>query len=102
MTVKSSPISPLGPYASYEDQARLEYGRLLWKRPAAKARLLSHWTDPKHPHAERFQRVYRQHVERLLASTPDSDVRLDAEFQAQGLSLRAVAREIPPVFGSFY
>jgi hypothetical protein len=94
--------SSLGPYASLEDKARLCYGRLLWKRPTARARLLRHWTDPRHPYADRFENVYRKHVERLLTSPPEADVQLDAELQAQGLSLRVVAREIPPVFGSFY
>lgn len=94
--------SPLGPYASNEDKARLHYGRLLWKRPETQARLLRHWTDPRHPYADRFQNVYRLHVERLLSTTPDGDKQLDADFQVQGLSLRVVAREIPPVFGSFY
>jgi hypothetical protein len=94
--------SSLGPYASLEDRARLYYGRLLWKRPDARARLLRHWTDSRHPHADRFEEIYRKHVERLLAGAPEGDAQLDAEFQAQGLSLRVVAREIPPVFGSFY
>jgi hypothetical protein len=94
--------SPLGPYASYEDQARLYYGRLLWKPPSAWARLLRHWTDPRHPYADRFQNTYQKYVKQLLSGVPDADVQLDAEFESQGLSLRVVAREIPPVFGSFY
>ena len=43
-----------GPYASYDDVARVEYGRRLWR------------------------------------------------LREQGASLRAMAREIPPVFGSFF
>jgi hypothetical protein len=33
---------------------------------------------------------------------PDHDDLLDAALQAEGLSLRAVVREIPPVFGAFF
>ena len=84
------------------DQSRLEYGRLLWKRPAARARLEKHWTDPRHPYAERFQTKYRPYVERLLTSTEAEDDALDEEFRKEGLSLRVVVREIPPVFGGFY
>jgi hypothetical protein len=84
------------------DQARLEYGRLLWRRPDARARLLRHWTDPNHPYAERFAREYRPLVERVLAASAEEDDALDAELRKQGESLRSVVREIPPVFGSFY
>jgi hypothetical protein len=84
------------------DQVRLEYARLLWKRPSARQRLLRHWTDPRHPYAQRFQQDYRSLVERVLMGTPDQDNALDAELRHDGKSLRVVVREIPPVFGSFY
>lgn len=84
------------------DQARLEYTRLLWKRPAARARLLRHWTDARHPYAQRFEEEYRPDVERVLAASPAEDDALDAELRAAGRTLRTVVREIPPVFGSFY
>ncbi|HBJ84840.1 MAG: hypothetical protein Q8M07_25655 [Prosthecobacter sp.] len=84
------------------DQARLEYGRLLWKRPSAKQRLLKHWADEKHPGAQRFAQTYRPWVEKVLESAPEADDALDAELSRHGLSLRVVVREIPPVFGSFY
>lgn len=84
------------------DQARLEYARLLWKRPHARERLLKHWTDPRHPYAGRFADEFRPLVERVLMAGGDQDDALDAELRAQGKSLRAVVREIPPVFGSFY
>ena len=84
------------------DQARLEYMRLLWKRPAARARLLRHWSDARHPYAPRFQEEYRSDVERVLAASPKEDDALDSELRAAGRSLRTVVREIPPVFGSFY
>jgi hypothetical protein len=85
----------------YQDYAKLEYGRMLWKRPEMRERLLRHWTDPRHPHAERFQE-WRTEVERLLASPPDSDDELDRELRTRGLSLRVVVREIPSVFGEFF
>lgn len=84
------------------DQARLEYARLLWKLPRARARLLRHWSDPRHPYATRFAQEYRALVERVLLAGADQDDALDAELRAEGKSLRVVVREIPPVFGSFY
>jgi hypothetical protein len=84
------------------DQARLEYGRLLWQRPSARARLLRHWADPRHPHAVRFAQTYRPLVERVLAASSADDDALDAELRAEGQSLRVIVREIPAVFGSFY
>ena len=84
------------------DQARLEYGRLLWKRAAARERLLRHWRDERHPYRERFLAQWQPLVVRVLASTSNEDDALDAEFRTMGQSLRTVVREIPPVFGSFY
>ncbi len=83
------------------DQARLEYTRLLWKRPHCRARLLRHWADPRHPAAHRFER-FRPVVERVLAAPPEDDDALDAALRQEELSLRVVVREIPAVFGSFY
>lgn len=39
----------------YQAYAKLEYGRMLWKRPEMRERLLRHWTGPRHPHAARFK-----------------------------------------------
>ena len=91
-------MNPLGKYASYQDLARLEYGRLLWAKPSTRARLLRHWTSPSHPHHARFAEQ-RELVEKVLAPDTD-DASLDAVLRAQGQSLRTAAREIPPVFGS--
>ena len=91
-------MNPLGKYASYQDLGRLEYGRLLWANPAARARLLSHWTSPRHPHHERFA-LNRSLVESVLDPATD-DAELDRVLRARGHSLRSAAREIPPVFGS--
>lgn len=91
-------MNPLGKYASYQDLARLEYGRILWSNAAARARLLRHWTSPKHPHHARFA-AHRALVERVLDPETD-DIELDRSLRTRGHSLRTAAREIPPVFGS--
>jgi len=85
----------------YQDYAKLEYGRMMWKYPDMRERMLRHWTDPRHPHAERFKE-WRPEVEKLLASPKDSDDELERELRSRGLSLRVVVREIPSVFGDFF
>jgi len=68
-----------GPYANYDDIAKLEYGRLLWKSARGRRLLLSNWTHPDHPHKNRFLRN-RRLIKELLGSTlPDSD--LDASLR---------------------
>lgn len=89
-----------GPYPNYDDIARFEYGRRMWRRPAMRARLLAHWTDPRHPYRERFAEQ-RSLIEEVLNST-DLPGLLDAHLRRSQTSLRCVAREIPPVFGSFF
>ena len=84
-----------------EEYAKLEYGRLLWRVPACRERLLRHWHDPRHPHAERFAE-HEAEVAHILASPKDSDLVLDAELRQRNSSLRAVVKEIPSVFGSFF
>jgi hypothetical protein len=91
-------MNPLGKYASYQDLGRLEYGRLLWSNPAARKRLLNHWTSTSHPHHARFAEK-RALVVRVLTPAKD-DSELDTVLRKEGHSLRTVAREIPPVFGS--
>jgi hypothetical protein len=85
----------------FQEYAKLEYGRLVWRDPAFRERLLRHWTDPRHPHAERFA-GHAADVCHILESLKGSDEQLDAEFRARGSSLRAVVKEIPSVFGSFF
>ena len=87
-----------GDYADYDDVARFQYGRMLWRQPASRARLLAHWLDERHPGRERFL-VHRAAVEEILASDETAES-LDRRCRARGTSLRCVAREIPPVFGS--
>lgn len=86
----------------YQDEARLEYVRMFWADPRKRQRLLAHWLDPRHPFHERFLKQWRPIVERVLIANPAADDLLDRDLQAEGLSLRAVVREIPPVFGSFF
>jgi len=78
----------------YQDESRLEYGRRFWLDPLKRARLLRHWLDDRHPYSARFRDSW------LL--TPGDDDRLDRDLQKDGLSLRAVVKEIPPVFGDFF
>src|ERR1041384_2655062 len=89
-----------GPYPNYDDIARFEYGRRLWRLPEMRARLLAHWTDERHPYRERFQEQ-RPLIEEVLASNAPPH-RLDERLRKQNTSLRCVAREIPPVFGTFF
>ena len=85
----------------FQEYAKLEYGRLVWRDPAFRERLLRHWTDSRHPHAERFA-GHAVEVHHVLGSPKGSDKQLDAELRARGSSLRAVVKEIPSVFGSFF
>ncbi len=94
-------ISPVNALLMH-DQARLEYGRLLWRKTHTRERLLRHWSDPRHPYSERFLRQWKPWVEKLLQTSSNGDDELDAELRKQGLSLRVLVREIPPVLGSFY
>ena len=85
----------------FQEYAKLEYGRLLWRNPVYHERLLRHWRDSRHPHAERFAEREAD-VTYMLESPQSSDSALDAELQWRNSSLRAVVKEIPSVFGSFY
>lgn len=89
-----------GDYPNWDDVARFTYGQRMWRLPEMRARLLSHWTDERHPYRERFE-AHRALVEEAL-STDASPDHLDTKLRAQNTSLRCVAREIPPVFGSFF
>jgi hypothetical protein len=84
-----------------QEYAKLEYGRLLWRVPAYRQRLLRHWRDARHPHAERFAE-HEAEVTRVLDSPKDSDRALDAELRQRNSSLRTVVKEIPSVFGSYF
>ncbi len=87
---------------TYQDEARLEYGRMFWRDAAKREQLLRHWLDDRHPYSDRFRERWMPLVDRVLRSAPGSDDAIDAELQAEGLSLRVVVKEIPPVFGDFF
>jgi hypothetical protein len=85
----------------FQEYAKLEYGRLLWRVPACRERLLRHWRDARHPHAGRFAE-HEAEVSRILESPKGSDAKLDAELRQRSLSLRVVVKEITSVFGAFF
>ena len=89
-----------GPYPSYDDVARFEYGRRLWRLPEMRRRLVAHWLDQRHPHRERFLHQ-RDLIEAVLGSEETAPA-LDAKLRGQGTTLRCVAREIPVVFGMWF
>jgi hypothetical protein len=89
-----------GPYPNYDDIARFEYGRKMWRITDMRLRLLRHWTDARHPYRHRFLEQ-QDLIEEVLKST-DSPETLDQSLRARGTSLRCMSREIPPVFGSFF
>jgi hypothetical protein len=84
-----------------QEYAKLEYGRMVWRDPEFRERLLRHWRDPRHPHAERFA-DHEADVRYILESPIGSDKELDAELRRRNLSLSVVVKEIPSVFGSFF
>jgi hypothetical protein len=85
----------------FQEYAKLEYGRMVWRVPEFQKRLLRHWRDPRHPHAERFAEN-EANIRYVLESPKGSDATVDAELRKRGLSLRVVVKEIPSVFGSFF
>jgi hypothetical protein len=89
-----------GAYPDWEAVARFVYGRRMWRLPEMRARLLAHWNDPRHPYRERFA-SQRELIEEVLASDEPAE-KLDEALRQRQSSLRCVAREIPPVFGSFF
>lgn len=90
------------PSLLYQDEARLEYGRLLWRTPRVRERLLRHWQDERHPWSQRFMEKWKPWVEKVLSASATDDEQLDSTLRQEGLSLRVIVKEIPPVFGSFY
>ena len=87
---QATSMTPWGKYPNYRDIARFEYGRLLWKNPEARRRLLAHWESPDHPHAERFQE-YKSLFREILES-PLCVADLDAALRLFHLNLRVAAR----------
>src|SRR5471030_1676811 len=73
----------------FQEYAKLEHGRQLWRVPAYRERLLKHWHYPRHPHVGRFAE-HEADVRHILESPKGSDHELDAELRRRNLSLRAV------------
>ena len=99
-TLEETDLEIWGPYRNYQDEARFEYGRRMWRIPEMRARLLKHWLDQRHPWRERFIKQ-RESIEHVLGSALTQQ-ELHRELFARGTTLRCLAREIPPVFGSFF
>jgi len=98
---QSDPVVQVwGSYPNYDDIARFEYGRRMWRLPDMRQRLLAPWCDERHPYRERFVEQ-RQVVEEVLSSA-ESEQELNRLLLSRGTTLRCVARDIPPVFGSFF
>lgn len=89
-----------GNYPDWHAVARFEYGRRMWRQPEMRVRLLAHWADERHPYRERFLEN-RELIESVLGSEAPVE-ELNEALRERNTSLRCVAREIPPVFGSFF
>jgi hypothetical protein len=89
-----------GDYPNWDDVARFVYGRRMWRLHDMRARLIAHWTDARHPYRHRFE-ANRGLIEEVLSSDATPCV-LDQELRKRNTTLRCLAREIPPVFGSFF
>ncbi len=82
-------MTPWGKYPNYRDIARFEYGRLLWKNPEARRRLLAHWESPDHPHVDRF---HEDKASSAKSSNPPWAKPNSTPFSASAIS----ACEMPP------
>ena len=101
MQVDANPEARVwGNYPNWDDIARFTYGRRMWRLPEMRARLLAHWMDDRHPYRDRFL-ADRALIEEVLSSVLEPQP-LDEQLRRRRTSLRCVAREIPPVFGSFF
>ena len=100
MNATAEMASIWGPYRNYDDEARFEYGCRMWRIPEMRARLLAHWLDERHPWRERF--IDRRRLIEEILTSDLSPEELNQQLLSHGTSLRCVAREIPPVFGSFF
>ncbi len=84
---------------NYDDAARLQYSRILWRNPRMRRRLLYVWEHPDHPHRERFEEN-RDLVVGLLEQ-PDPEVYVQSLVPPKW-SLRTLTREIPSVIWEFW
>jgi hypothetical protein len=84
---------------SLEDEARLQYSRILWKNPRTRRRLLYVWEHPDHPHRERFEENRGLVVGLLEVADPEAYVE---SLTPNTWSLRTLTREIPAVIWKFW
>ena len=85
---------------SLEDEARLQYSRILWKNPRTRRRLLYVWEHPDHPHRERFEENRDLVVGFLECENPQTYI--DSVAGHAKWSLRTLTREIPCVIWEFW
>ena len=85
---------------SLDDEARLQYSRILWRNPRTRRRLLYVWEHPEHPHRERFEENRDLVVGLLECENPESYV--DTVAGRGKWSLRTLTREIPSVIWEFW
>src|SRR5450631_3034572 len=84
---------------SLDDEARLQYSRILWRNPRTRSRLLYVWEHPEHPHRERFEENRALVVGLLEGENPQAYV---DSLQPRKWSLRTLTREIPSVIWEFW
>jgi hypothetical protein len=82
-----------------EDEARLQYSRILWKNPRTRRRLLYVWEHPGHPHRARFEENRDLVVGLLEVADPAAYV---DSLTPKRWSLRTLTREIPCVIWEFW
>ena len=88
-----------GPYVSYDDVARFEYGRRLWRCPTCAGGCWRiGWTNVILTGSGSWNAAL---IEEVLGSE-ESVPGLDARLQQRGTTLRCVARDIPVVFGHWF
>jgi hypothetical protein len=80
-----------------EDDARLEYGRLIWNNRRGRQRLLYVWEHPDHPHREIFAEQREMVVGLLECANPVEYIKGFPDW-----SLRTMTRQIPAVIWSLW
>ena len=81
MSQTSSTDAIWGPYPDFDDVARFQYGRRMWRLPEMRKRLLAHWTDERHPYRKRFEAL-RPLIEKVLMSD-QGEAELDQQLRKE-------------------
>lgn len=82
---------------SLDDDTRLQYGRLIWRNPVGRRRLLYVWEHADHPHRETFAAQREMVLGLLECADPFEYLK-----GFPGWSLRTMTREIPAVIWSLW